>query len=759
MELDGNLFHLVQQAGFRTGAARNRSSGGSKSFGSREAAKQIVPYGGGRSSEQIGDFSRALTFAIENGGKLTRMDSTAGSTTMLAFLNQLGRGSMDYAKVERRNMLDRRHRPSTSNFPTFSHVHIEEISRGAQKLNQILRACSHGLNFDRYSIEIGKELLKGAVDLEESLRMLVNLQEASEYMISPQRKSRITLLDEDEDEEDSDGKIAAQRQLDLPRFSFDKRSRNYHDIEEVARNDLKLRLAALTYPSEATSFIYEKQPASHKRSASTSSQSKGEKVRIPNVIAKLMGLEELPENEDSKYTTQKDSGSKQKVQERDLKKTVQGSSKNAKKRTVDSGNLAHLTAKAKLTQTNKIPAARNDNVALQAERNLAARNDTLEMTSTKVDKLQSNVTQSNVTNGRLKDVQEKQRELKGREKSKMKEPISRDELQLMAPHLHKRSQSAVLSPTENVYPNKLLNVAQGKSQNDIGLQQQPKLQNLSKEPEERVHQNAKQKKPIRKQKGSEPIFTALSKSRHHEIDLEKKQSQRNQAAASKKSLTDDVDAVGRHHGDIASTINSIILNANTKVSASRNPNQDLSLTDLQSKLAKPKAAMQPPPPIEKKPVLEPDTWKAESIKLQKVELPRKINEVMIRRGGNLQSSGKSPKHQHSILQEMKQRSDKLSGPKEARHLKARKSKETELSIIKSKISVASIQPSTAAEQLKKEAEHVPNLYSPAEDESQSLKETQTLSPDDSVSPLILQSISFYLHYKNYNLLFILGSFI
>ncbi|CAN6539425.1 unnamed protein product [Malus baccata var. baccata] len=58
------------------------------------------------------------------------------------------------------------------------------------------------------------------MDLEESLRMLVNLQETSEYIVDSQRKNWITLLDEDEDEEDNVVKMAKEKQIDLPSFSL-----------------------------------------------------------------------------------------------------------------------------------------------------------------------------------------------------------------------------------------------------------------------------------------------------------------------------------------------------------------------------------------------------------------------------------------------------------------------------------------------------------------------------------------------------------
>ncbi|KAM3341835.1 hypothetical protein P3S68_026801 [Capsicum galapagoense] len=301
----------LEYVNLKVGSTSNRS------FRVEESSGQIVTYGTGRvrNSERVGDLSMALAFAIENGGKFTKMDSGSSRNPVLKFLQQFGQRSIDISKAERRTY----HLPN-GQFPSISHVHINEVSKGIQKLNQILRACSNGLNFNRNSIEVGQELLKGAMDLEESLRMLVNLQEASDHMIKPQNKNRIKLLDEDEDEdEDDDVKIVDQKQLDLPRFSFDKPSRNSYITKGTTKNNIKQQLMALTYPDQ-TPKLHEKQPlstnkpVSHKRSASCApdfknldqkNQSSGpksgsEKGRISNVIAKLMGLDEIPQKEDKK---------------------------------------------------------------------------------------------------------------------------------------------------------------------------------------------------------------------------------------------------------------------------------------------------------------------------------------------------------------------------------------------------------------------------------------------------------------------------
>ncbi|KAK3231599.1 hypothetical protein Dsin_003480 [Dipteronia sinensis] len=764
----------TEATGFRNGTLQNRSSSrGNKSFIGGEATNQIVPFGRGQSSEHVGNLSMAVAFALENGGKLKRMDSSVNNS-MLGFLQQLGSTSLDYEKMSRRNNMDRHHRPSSSPFPALSQFHIEEISKGAQKLNQILRACSNGVNFDSYSIEVGKELLKGAIDLEESLRMLVNLQEASDYMITPQRKTRITLLDEDEDEDDNNIKNDEQKQLGLPRFSFDKPSRNYHNSQQVARNDLLLRLAAITYPSDAN-FIYEKQSTSHKRSASagpnakafasfsdqknrsSSSQSRPEKGRIPSVIAKLMGLDELPENVDSKHTTAKETGSKKKAEEKLLKRTttVQASTKKVKKRTDDIENLAPQTPRKKVTQPNKSPAVMNT-VTLRADTDQVIHDRKpswkdfegvkpitgFEKPNVKVDKQQGNITRLNQNIGSLKDTQEKYREQKGVERSKMKEPVLKNELQWIAPETPKRSESAVIFQektgykggviqTENIYTNKILVGTRQKSPNNLGFQQ-PHLKSEARQAEEKEQQNAKQKLPTRKQKGSELISTPLSKPMHDEFSLQKKlYSRMTQAAAYKKSFTETIDAMQserypsvRHHEDLASKRNSTHLNVNTRASMSKNSTS-------------PKAVI-PSVKMEKKPVHESDTWKAESIKIHKREIPPKINEVMIRRGGGtMQNSNRPVKNQNSVLQEFKQRSVvELNSLKEVNQVRAYKTKEAQVSIIKSNKSEASIHSPVVPQELQKKPLQASILHSPVQDENQSLKEPETISTIDSCQDII-----------------------
>ncbi|KAI3673171.1 hypothetical protein L6452_39287 [Arctium lappa] len=262
----------------------------------KEASQQLVSYAGGRHqrSESIGDLSMAFTYAVKNGGKLMNMDfsaSAANTNKMIDFLHQIGRRSLDAGDGRNGRSIVQHHRHSLP--PVLTAVQIKEISKGVQNLYEVLRSSSNGMNV---SMEVGKELLKGAKGLEESLRMLVNLQEASEMMVTPQRKSRITLLEVDDDDDGTDGsKIVDRNQVALPRFSFDKPSK---------RSGLPL-----TNANSSALTMHRRSDSSGAESIRTGSNAentsnRAEKGRISNVIAKLMGLEEVPRKLDESKNVQ-----------------------------------------------------------------------------------------------------------------------------------------------------------------------------------------------------------------------------------------------------------------------------------------------------------------------------------------------------------------------------------------------------------------------------------------------------------------------
>lgn len=282
-------------------ANQQQMYGGSARFPTiKESSQQIVSYAGGQHqrSESIGDFPMAFTYAVKNGGKLLNVDfSGSGNTnTMIDFLHQIGRRSLDVGNTRNGSSLVK-HRPSNGGVvvPALTTTQIKEISKGVQNLYEIIRSSSNGMNMDRHSMEVGEELLKGAKGLEESLRMLVNLQEASELMVRPKQKSRITLLEVDQDDENDGSKIVGQNQVALPRFSFDKPSKRSNLDQIDGSSNLSTHRRSTSYGDESLRSI----SISNTSNANNSSSHSG---RISNVIAKLMGLEEVPRKIDTQST-------------------------------------------------------------------------------------------------------------------------------------------------------------------------------------------------------------------------------------------------------------------------------------------------------------------------------------------------------------------------------------------------------------------------------------------------------------------------
>lgn len=659
----------------RTGNPHSRSTGSSRTPGLQEASNQMVAYGRGGSSGKIVDLSMALAFALENGaGKLTRTSSSSKSS-VLGFLNQIGRGSMDFSKMERKVGVNR-YWGSSSQFPNLSNFHIEEISRGAQKLNQILRACSNGVNLDKFSIEIGKELFKGAMDLEESLRMLVNLQEASEYKTSSQRKSRITLLDEDEDDEEN---IEEQKQLDLPRFSFDKSTRQAHKIQDVGRTGLKPKTAALPYSTGGSK--YEKQgrmtatSVSHRHSVSyipevknpsklsEQKESKPEKDRIPNVIAKLMGLDELPKNENMKSTTtQKDNISKHKREQWAIGQTLQESSKIAGVQTKDVENLLS-TSRQKVREGNKNPMMQKNTAFLvQAVNVQPAKNVSLEMV--------------------IHEGKQPWKDLTGIK------PVTRS------------------GKTTTIKADR---------QQGAQFKQNSGKDHREKERKQDYIRHGEQKLQVRKQKGTEMI----SKSASNKVV---QQPQTNQARVNKKSKTEPVDAVqskgvanGTYHENMVRRKSSAEFNIHMNEFSQKDPDQENSGI---------------PPVMKEKTVHHVAPLQRSKIKgVNKSEIPRRIDEVATRRNGTLSKLTRPLKQ--SMLQEVTHRThDKIGGHNAAEKSRASRFKQAEPHIIKSNKSTASARPLHLTHNLQKEAE-ASTLYQPNEDAFRGLQEPQTLAPNDS----------------------------
>lgn len=245
----------------------------------------------------------------------------------------------------------------TDELDNLSSVQLMEVSKEAHKLNQVIDTWSNSLSFDSQSKDIAKDLLRGALDLQESLTMLGKLQEASKYMMKLKKKEKANggKLEGAGIERTSSDRFVIERttsdrfvyqndkKMDFqkPRLSADGSSRDcYDELREViresfARQNLLPKKSSVegkcyfdrrkSYSeeracSDRTKSYYEEKgyfdnmkldlsmdcPSSSSSQSSTSqshefdsfdssvSKSQEEKPKGPNVIAKLMGLEEIP---------------------------------------------------------------------------------------------------------------------------------------------------------------------------------------------------------------------------------------------------------------------------------------------------------------------------------------------------------------------------------------------------------------------------------------------------------------------------------
>ncbi|GAB4852118.1 hypothetical protein Ancab_016308 [Ancistrocladus abbreviatus] len=465
--------------------------------------QQMVPYGKSHNTLPIGELSlQQLVYVYSN------RRSTGGTSTNI---------DMQW--------------PSRTQFPTLTNLHINEIAKGAQKLNQILQACSiNSLHMDRGSVEIGKQLLKGALDLEESLRMLVSLQEASDYMITPRRKTQIKLLEEDGDD-DSPVEMAVQKHVDRPVFSFDNKPKREKWGSMNLANSSHRHSASRGEDWEISSVM------------SKSSGFEQSMASIPNVIAKLMGLEELPPDANRKNRTGKHAASDHKLEG---VASARGRSKStdlkiqADEKGLRSNQIAIFTSKP---QNELYLLARSESYRTmidsrkerlyEVEREEAVHS----TTESKLSRLETNQIRSEITRVSLKGESRKGRREepkadhiqekvpKGKKNRTTKEPIIKDELQratLVTKASSNEQKTASKPPVINV-----------------NQQNKAKEVKLNKLKEESQQKENNKKRPVPKTRGSELFENKNSTKVMQDVKGSQTSRRTNQAKSGKKNTATD----------------------------------------------------------------------------------------------------------------------------------------------------------------------------------------------------------------------------
>lgn len=192
---------------------------------------------------------------------------------------------------------------------------LMEVSRGAQKLNQMIDSWSKHTSFDGQSNDIANDMLMGALDLQDSLFMLSKLQQASHYRTKLKKKPCVGKADEVGVKRISSDRLGNPNYQN-PRLSADGSSRDCHkELREVIRNSLArqnllppnsskeksyIHSSKMFYDADMTStssssmssMAYSHDFASSE-STSSSKISEVKKPRNSNLIAKLMGLEDF----------------------------------------------------------------------------------------------------------------------------------------------------------------------------------------------------------------------------------------------------------------------------------------------------------------------------------------------------------------------------------------------------------------------------------------------------------------------------------
>ncbi|KAM3386202.1 hypothetical protein ACQJBY_009689 [Aegilops geniculata] len=132
-----------------------------------------------------------------------------------------------------------------------------------------------------------QEKSKGTMDINESLRVLAKLRESS---WSPSESGHQPRLSYDAPRFSYDGRESASKRREMPRLSLDikegpLRTREMDSRPKPNMDDTE-RSTSFGSDKESNAEIQKEQPAASKR--------------LPSVVAKLMGLEELPEPSDNK---------------------------------------------------------------------------------------------------------------------------------------------------------------------------------------------------------------------------------------------------------------------------------------------------------------------------------------------------------------------------------------------------------------------------------------------------------------------------
>ncbi|CAM8923477.1 unnamed protein product [Rhodiola kirilowii] len=173
---------------------------------------------------------------------------------------------------------------------------LEEIEKGAKKLNGMIESWASGMSIDGQSKDIARDLLRGALDLQESLNMLSKVQEASLYIAKLKRLERRKGETVQNGRFSVDGSSRSSDIKELKKVTHDSSVRqNLLPITCVESHWDKRRISGASEvqsTSSSQSSVYFSKKACSNDNSSVSSDTSDKNQKRPNLIAKLMGLED-----------------------------------------------------------------------------------------------------------------------------------------------------------------------------------------------------------------------------------------------------------------------------------------------------------------------------------------------------------------------------------------------------------------------------------------------------------------------------------
>ncbi|KAK4775054.1 hypothetical protein SAY86_009989 [Trapa natans] len=159
---------------------------------------------------------------------------------------------------------------------------LSDISKGAQKLNHVIESWSNGMSLEGQPKYIAKDLLRGALDLQESLMVLGKLQAASSYMARLKRKEEKLKNSATPTPTTSDDGHGREVGFARPEASSCDRPSKKKKIEEL-REAIRM---GLTKQSQSSSVNFDGKKG-------MVPDKKAKALKASNIIARLMGLEEI----------------------------------------------------------------------------------------------------------------------------------------------------------------------------------------------------------------------------------------------------------------------------------------------------------------------------------------------------------------------------------------------------------------------------------------------------------------------------------